>query len=105
MGVKQMQASKFADLFKVKSLFRYWKKGILLGFLYGIVWSIISAIMTAIAGSMGVPTDTLMGAIQVGGIAVAATILVRLVLQGIVAGFLVEYINNTNNKAIRWVRK
>ena len=100
-----MEASKFADLFKIKSIFRYWKKGILLGFLYGIVWAVISAAITAIAGAMGVPMDTLMGAIQVGGIAVAATILIGLVLQGIVAGFLVEYLNNTNNKLIRWVRK
>ena len=84
-----MEASKILDLFKVKSLFRYWKKGTLLGFLYGIVWTIINAIITAIAGSMGVPMDTLMGAIQVGGIAVAATILIGLVLQGIIAGFLV----------------
>ena len=100
-----MEASKIADLFKVKSLFRYWKKGIVLGFLYGLVWSIINAAITAIAGSMGVQIDTLMGAIQVGGVAVIATIIVGLVLQGIVAGFLVEFINNTKNKAIRWVQK
>lgn len=100
-----MEASRIKDLFNVKSLFRYWKKGIVLGFLYGIVWAIISAIITAIVGAMGVQIDTLMGAIQVGGIAVAVTILVGLVLQGIVAGFLVEYLNNTNNKAIRWVKR
>ena len=100
-----VEASKIADLFKPKSMFRYWKKGVVLGFLYGIVWAVISAAITWVAGSMGVPMDTLMGAIQVGGVAVAITILVGLVLQGIVAGFLIEYINNTNNKAIRWVKR
>lgn len=100
-----MEASKMVDLFKTKNLFRFWKKGIVLGFLYGIVWAVISAIITAIAKSMGVQIDTLMGAIQVGGIAVAITILVGLVLQGIVAGFLVEYLNNTKNRAIKWVQK
>ena len=100
-----MEASKIADLFNVKSLVRYWKKGVVLGLLYGIVWAVISAAITAIAGAMGVPIDTLMGAIQVGGVAVIVTILVGLVLQGIVAGFLVEYINNTSNRAIRWVKK
>lgn len=100
-----MEASKIADLFKIKSLFRYWKKGVVLGLLYGIVWTLISAIMTAIAGSMGVPMDTLMGAIQVGGIAVIATIIVGLVLQGIVAGFLVEFINNNKSKIIKWINK
>ena len=100
-----MEASKIADLFKVKSLFRYWKKGVVLGLLYGIVWAVISAVMTAIAGAMGVQIDTLMGAIQVGGVAVITTIIVGLVLQGIVAGFLVEFINNTKNKVIRWVKK
>ena len=100
-----VEASKFADLFKAKSLFRYWKKGVVLILLYGIVWAVISAVITWIAESMGVPMDTLMGAIQVGGMAVIVTVLVGLVLQGIVAGFLVEYINNTNNKAIRWVKR
>lgn len=100
-----MEASKFADLFKARNIFRFWKKGILLGFLYGITWTIISAAITAIAGAMGVPIDTLMGAVQVGGVAIAVTILIGLVLQGIVAGFLVEFINNTNNRAIRWVKK
>ena len=100
-----VEASRIADLFKAKSLFRYWKKGVILGLLYGIVWAVINAVMIWIVESMGVPIDTLMGAIQVGGVAVAITILVGLVLQGIVAGFLLEYINNTNNKAIRWVKK
>lgn len=100
-----MEASKIMDLFRAKSLFRYWKKGILYGLLYGLVWTVINIIITAIVGAMGVQITTLMGAIQVGGIAVAITILVGLVLQGIVAGFLVEYLNNTNNKAIRWVKR
>ena len=69
-----MEATKFSDLFVPKSLLRYWKKGIVLGILYGIVWSIISAIITSIAKSMGVQMDTMMGAIQVGGIAIAITI-------------------------------
>lgn len=99
------EANRIADLFRAKNLFRFWKKGIVYGLLYGLVWTVISAIITAIAGAMGVQITTLMGAVQVGGIAVAVTILVGLVLQGIVAGFLVEYINNTNNKAIRWVKK
>ena len=99
------EASKISDLFKLKSMFRYWKKGIVYGFLYGLVWTIINAVITAITKSMGVPTDTLMGAIQVGGIAVAVTILIGLVLQGIIAGFLVEFINNNSSKLIRWVRK
>lgn len=100
-----MEASRIADLFRAKNLFRFWKKGVVFGVLYGIVWAVISAAITAIAGAMGVPIDTLMGAVQVGGIAIAITILVGLVLQGIVAGFLVEYLNNTNNKLIRWVKK
>ena len=100
-----MEANKIADLFKARNLFRFWKKGLVYGILYGLVWAVISAIIAAIAGAMGVPIDTLMGAIQVGGVAIAVTILVGLVLQGIVAGFLVEYLNNTTNKLIRWVRK
>ena len=100
-----MEASKIADLFKPKSMFRFWKKGVVLGLLYGLVWTLINAVMTWIVKSMGVPVDTLIGAIQVGGVAVIATIIVGLVLQGIVAGFLVEFINNTKNKAIRWVQK
>mgnify|MGYP001610100989 FL=1 len=100
-----MEASRIADLFKLKSMFRYWKKGIVLGLLYGIVWTLINAVMTWILGAMGIQVTTLMGAIQVGGIAVVVTIIVGLVLQGIVAGFLVEYINNTKNRAIKWVQK
>lgn len=100
-----MEASRMVDLFKGKNLFRFWKKGIVYGLLYGLVWTAISAIITAIVGAMGVKIDTLIGAIQVGGIAVAITILVGLVLQGIVAGFLVEYINNTKNRAVKWVQK
>lgn len=101
----KMEASKMVDLFKAKNLFRFWKKGLVLGILYGIVWALINAIIIAIAGAMGVQITTLMGAIQVGGIAITITILVGLVLQGIVAGFLVEYINNTKNRAVKWVQK
>ena len=100
-----VRASKFADLFKAKSLFRYWKKGFVLGILYGLVWFVINTIITTILGSMGIPVTTIMGAVQVGGIAVVVTVIIGLVLQGIITGFLVEYINNTNNKAIKWVKK
>ena len=100
-----MQANKFSDLFMFKSIFRYWKKGVVLGILYGLVLMVINAITTAIAGSMGIKVDTLMGAIQVGGVALMITVLVGLVIQGIIAGFLVEYINNTKNRLVRWTQK
>ena len=100
-----MEASKIADLFKPKSMFRFWKKGVVLGLLYGLVWTLINAVMTWIVKSMGVPVDTLIGAIQVGGVAVIVTIIVGLVLQGIVAGFLVEFINNNKSKIIKWINK
>ena len=100
-----MEASKFADLWKARSYFRYWKKFLVFGIAYGIIWTGVNALLTAVLGMLGVTVDSLMGAVQVGGIGVVITVLVGLVLQMVVGGFLLEYVSNTNNKAIRWVKK
>lgn len=100
-----MEASKFNDLLKPKSWFRYWKKGLVFGILYGLVWTVINFILTLIMQSLGIPITTLMAAVQAGGAGIVITVLVALVVQLSVGGFLLEYINNTSNKAVRWVKK
>ena len=100
-----MEANRFADLGKARNYFRFWKKGLVFGILYGLVWSVISFILSLIMQSLGVPVTTLMAAVQAGGIGIGITVLVALVVQLSVGGFLIEFINNNSSKLIRWVRK
>lgn len=99
------EADKLTDLFSGKSLFRYWKKGIVFGILYVITWSIINAIFSAVAGMLNLPTESVMGALAVGGIGFAVTVLIGTVLQLIIGGFLIEYVNNAKNRFMKAVQR
>ena len=98
------EANKFMDLFKFKSAWRYFKKGIALGILTGAVTWIISIILSAINGGIPLKLQTMaqFGMLS-GTIIVALTI--SYIVYGTIAGFLVEYINNSNAGLIKWLNK
>lgn len=99
-----MEAIKFADLLKPKSMFRYLKKGVALGVLTGLITYILGLILSAVNGGIPIKLETMAQVGALSGMVLVALTLTYLV-YGIVVGFLVEYINNANNKVIRWVRK
>ena len=101
-----VEANKFADLFKVKNLFRYFKIGVTLTILFGVVVSIVNLIVETIVKALGIDVSQgLMFALQVGGITVGVVALIGIVIQTTIGGFLVEYINNSKAGLIKWVRK
>ena len=94
-----MEATKLMDLLKFKSYWRYFKKGVVAGILTGAVTWLIALGLSAFNG--GIPTKlesmAQFGMLSV-GILVALT--VGWVVYGIVAGFVVEYVNH-----IKWLNK
>lgn len=99
-----MEAKKLMDLFRFKSYWRYLKKGIALGILTSAITYVIALILSAING--GIPlrlgATTQFGALS-GAVLIALT--VAWVVYGLVAGFLVEYINNGTAQLIKWLNK
>lgn len=100
------EASEMMDIFKPKNWWRYFKEGVVLSILFGIVITIINVIMDAVATAFGINlANGYMASLQVGGMAIAVTLLVGLVVQNTVGGFLIEYINNSKAKLMRWIRR
>lgn len=99
-----MEAIKLMDLLKFKSYWRYFKKGIALGILTGAVTWLIAFILSAVNGGIPIKLESMtqFGALSM-GILIALT--VGWIAYGIVAGFVVEYVNNGTAKIIKWVNK
>ena len=98
------EAKRLMDLFNIRSAIRYLKKGVALGILTGAVTWIISIILSAINGGIPLKLQTMaqFGMLS-GTIIVALTI--SYIVYGTIAGFLVEYINNSNAGLIKWLNK
>ena len=91
--------TKLKDLIEISNYWRFFKKGIAVGLLTGISGWLIALGLSAFNG--GIPTKlesmAQFGMLSV-GILVALT--VGWVVYGIVAGFVVEYVNH-----IKWLNK
>ena len=101
-----MEASKFSDIATPKNWFRYFKIGVTLTILFGLVVTIVNFIVETIVRALGIDVSQgLMFALQVGGITVGVIALVGVVIQAVIGGFLVEYINNSKAALMKWVRR
>mgnify|MGYP001615369351 FL=1 len=99
-----MEATKLMDLLKFKSYWRFLKKGITAGILTGVATWLIALGMSAFNGGIPIKLESMAQfSVLSGGILVALT--VGWIVYGIVAGFIIEFINNNNSKIIRWINK
>lgn len=98
------EASGFKDLLNFKSYWRFFKKGIAIGLLAGLTTWLISFVLSAINGGVPIKLDTVA---QFGGLSgmIVIALTVAWVVYGIVAGFLVEFVNNNKSAIIKWVNK
>lgn len=100
------EADKLKDLFIGKNILRYTKKGLLFLLLFGLISTILNLFVVWIVSAFGIDLSVgIMSALGTGGFKIAFVLFASLIIQWLVAGFLAEYINNSRNKAIKWVQK
>lgn len=101
------QAKELKDLINWSYWWRYFKKAVTLSILYTIIWTVISWILLGIARVLGIVTQesTLMAVVEAGGVVIGVIILVGLLTQTIIAGFVMEYIQNAKNRLMKWVQQ
>ena len=94
-----MEATKLMDLLKFKSYWRYFKKGIATGILTGVATWLIALGISSFNGGIPIGLESMaqFGMLSI-GVLVALT--VGWIVYGIVAGFVVEYVNS-----IKWLNK
>lgn len=99
-----MKAEKLNDLLKYKSYWRYFKKGIAVGLLTGLSVWIINTLLAVLAPNTQAKLSAMVNVGSLGGYAIVVLTLAW-VVYGILAGFVVEYVNHGSAKLLRWVNK
>ena len=92
----------FIDLTKPKHYFRYFKKGFLYGLMYVLAWNVIGYITYLFGVNFAVQNLTQLQLFRFKELVVFTT---AMIVSGIVAGFLVEFVNDSKSKFIKWVNK
>ena len=100
------EAEKLKDILDGKSLWRYTKKGFVFVFLFGFIATLINLLVASIISAFGISLSVgIISALGTGGFKVAFVLFVSIAIQWFVAGFLIEYVNNSRARAIKWVQK
>ena len=98
-----MEAKKFSDFWNFRNWIRFLKKGLFFSIAYGLVIITVQAIL----GFFGIDfaDGRLMASVTAGGIAVVITLIVGLIIQLSIGGFIIEYIENSSLALLRWIRR
>ena len=86
---------------KILRKLRKFSQKILCGILVGLVTTVIQAI----TAYFGVTNGIGLAQLQASGVTVMVAFAVGMIVQLIISGFVIEYINNTRNALVKWVQR
>jgi len=101
------KASELRDLIPSRgNIWRYIKEGFVFVLLFGFIAVTLNILVSAIITAFGISISAgVMSALGTGGFKVAFVVLVSLIVQWYVAGFLVEYVLNSKAGLFKWARR